>query len=57
MNKIKKSTLAIPKIKGAEVMVFLDNVNGLTGKVNIIIESETKGFISRIMGVSDRYES
>ncbi len=53
MNKIKKSTLAIPKIKGAEVMVFLDNVNGLTGKVNIIIESETKGFISRIMGVSD----
>jgi hypothetical protein len=53
MNKIKKSTLAIPKIKGAEVMVFLDNVQGLTGKVNIIIESETKGFISRIMGVSD----
>ena len=25
MNKIKKSILGIPKIKGAEVMVFLDN--------------------------------
>ncbi len=33
-------------------MVFLDNADGLTGKVNIIIESETKGFISRIMGDS-----
>ena len=52
MNKIKKSVLAIPKIRGAEVMVFLDNTDGLTGKVNIIIESETKGFISRIMGDS-----
>ncbi|MFZ0441190.1 MAG: hypothetical protein WAL81_00965, partial [Methanobacterium sp.] len=26
--------------------------DGLSGKVNIIIESETKGFISRIMGDS-----
>ena len=52
MNKIKKSILAIPKIRGAEVMVFLDNADGLSGKVNIIIESETKGFISRIMGDS-----
>jgi hypothetical protein len=52
MNKIKKSILAIPKIRGAEVMVFLDNADGLSGKVNIMIESETKGFISRIMGDS-----
>jgi hypothetical protein len=52
MNKIKKSILAIHKIKGAEVMVFLDNVDGLSGKVNIIIESETKGFLSRLMGDS-----
>ncbi len=52
MNKIKKSILAIPKIKGAEVMVFLDNANGLSGKVNIMIESDTKGFLSRIMGDS-----
>jgi Uncharacterized protein conserved in archaea (DUF2226) len=49
MNKIKKSLLGIPKIRGAEVMVFLDNNNGLTGKVNIMIESETKGFLSKIM--------
>ena len=52
MNKIKKSILAIPKIKGAEVMVFLDNADGLSGKVNIMIESDTKGFLSRIMGDS-----
>jgi len=52
MNKIKKSILTIHKIKGAEVMVFLDNVDGLSGKVNIIIESETKGFLSRLMGDS-----
>jgi len=52
MNKIKKSILAIPKIKGAEVMVFLDNANGLSGKVNVMIESDTKGFLSRIMGDS-----
>jgi len=50
MNKIKKSLLGIPKIKGAEVMVFLENSKGLTGKVNIIIESESKGFLSRIRG-------
>jgi hypothetical protein len=54
MNKIKKSTLSIPKIRGAEVMVFLDNAERLTGKVNIIIESETQGFLSRIMGDSNK---
>ena len=54
MNKIKKSTLSIPKIKGAEIMVFLDNADRLTGKVNIIIESETQGFLSRIMGDSNK---
>ncbi len=52
MNKIKKSILPIPKIKGAEVMVFLENMDGLSGKVNIIIELESKGFLSRIMGDS-----
>jgi Uncharacterized protein conserved in archaea (DUF2226) len=52
MNKIKKSILALNKIKGAEVMVFLDNANGLSGKVNIIIELESKGFLSRLMGNS-----
>jgi hypothetical protein len=54
MNKIKKSTLSIPKIRGAEVMVFLDNGERLTGKVNIIIESESQGFLSRIMGDSNK---
>ncbi len=49
MNKIKKSLLGIPKIRGAEVMVFLENIDGLSGKVNIIIESESKGLLSRIM--------
>ena len=33
-------------------MVFLDNTNGLSGKANIIIESESKGFLSRLMGDS-----
>ena len=54
MNKIKKSTLSIPKIRGAEIMVFLDNAERLTGKVNIIIESESQGFLSRIMGDSNK---
>lgn len=51
MNKIKKSIYGIPKVKGAEVMVFLDN-NGreLAGNVNIIIEYESKGFLSRLLG-------
>jgi hypothetical protein len=53
MNKIKKSILGIPKIRGAEVMVFLENSRELTGNVNIIIETESKGFLSRIMGDSD----
>ncbi len=53
MNKIKKSILGIPKIRGAEVMVFLENNRELTGNVNIIIETESKGFLSRIMGDSD----
>jgi len=53
MNRIKKSILGIPKIKGAEVMVFLENSRELTGKVNIFIETESKGFLSRIMGDSN----
>lgn len=52
MNKIKKSIFGIPKIKGAEVMVFLENSTDLTGDVNIIIEYEAKGFFSRLMGES-----
>ena len=52
MNKIKKSILAMSKVQGVEVMVFLDNTNGLSGKANIIIESESKGFLSRLMGDS-----
>lgn len=52
MNKIKKSILGIPKIKGTEVMVFLDNAGELTGTINIITEYERKGFLSRIIGES-----
>jgi hypothetical protein len=52
MNKIKKSILSIPKIKGAEVMVFLENASELTGTINIITEYESKGFLSRFMGES-----
>lgn len=50
MNKVKKSILGIPKIKGTEVMVFLDNTSELSGTINIITEYESKGLISRIMG-------
>lgn len=53
MNKIKKSILSIPKIKGTEVMVFLDNIGELTGDINIITEYESKGFLSRIIGDSN----
>ena len=52
MNKIKKSILGIPKIKGTEVMVFLDNTAELSGTINIITEYESKGLLSRIMGES-----
>ena len=52
MNKIKKSILSIPKIKGTEVMVFLDNSSELAGTINIITEYESKGFLSRFMGES-----
>ncbi|HML06271.1 MAG TPA: hypothetical protein VK426_10895, partial [Methanobacterium sp.] len=57
MNKIKKSILGIPKIKGTEVMVFLDNTSELTGTINIITENEGKGLISRIMGDSKDLEN
>jgi hypothetical protein len=52
MNKIKKSILGIPKIKGTEVMVFLDNNAELSGTINMIIEYESKGLLSKIMGES-----
>ena len=53
MNKIKKSILSIPKIKGTEVMVFLDNnTSELAGTINIITEYESKRFLSRFMGES-----
>lgn len=56
MNKIKKSVLGIPKIRGTEVMVFLDNIGELSGTINIITEYESKGFLSRIMGESKDIE-
>ncbi|MFA0833632.1 MAG: DUF2226 domain-containing protein [Methanobacterium formicicum] len=52
MNLIKKSVLGIPKIKGTEVMVFLDNYKELTGTINIITEYESQGFLNKIMGQS-----
>ncbi|MGZ7135443.1 MAG: DUF2226 domain-containing protein [Methanobacterium sp.] len=52
MNKIKKSTLGIPKIKGTEVMVFLDNDSELSGIINIITEYESRSLFSRIRGES-----
>jgi hypothetical protein len=57
MNKIKKSILGIPKIKGTEVMVFLDNTNELIGTINIITEYESKGLLSRIIGDSKSLET
>lgn len=52
MNKIKMSILGIPRIKGAEVIVFLDNAYDLRGKIKIMVEHEGKGLFSRIMGDS-----
>ncbi len=52
MNTIKKSVLGVPKIKGTEVMVFLDNFKDLTGSINIIVEYESQGFFNRLIGQS-----
>lgn len=57
MNKVKKSILGIPKIKGSEVMVFLDNTSELTGIINIITEYEDNGLFSRIRGKSRDLEN
>lgn len=57
MNRIKKSILGIPKIKGTEVMVFLDNTSELVGTINIITEYESKGLLSRIIGDSKSLET
>lgn len=57
MNKIKKTILGIPKIRGTEVMVFLDNTSELSGTINIITEYESKGFFSRIRGQSKDLEN
>ena len=50
MNHIKKSVMGIPKIKGTEVMVFLDNTGDLSGTINIITEYETQGIFNRLIG-------
>ena len=52
MNLIKKSVLGIPKIKGTEVMVFLDNYKDLSGTINIITEYENQGIFNRLLGQS-----
>lgn len=57
MNKIKKSIFGIPKIKGAEVMVFLQSSAELSGYINIIIEYGGKSLISRFMGESQDVEN
>jgi len=57
MNKIKKSISGIPKIRGTEVMVFLDNTAELFGTININIEYERQGLLSRVMGESRDLEN
>jgi len=57
MNKIKKSIFGIPKIRGTEVMVFLDNTAELSGTININIECESQGLLSRIIGESRDLEN
>ncbi|MDI9624071.1 MAG: DUF2226 domain-containing protein [Methanothermobacter sp.] len=50
MNKIKKSIIGIPDIKGVEVMVFLENMPELEGDIKVLIERENKGLLSRLIG-------
>ncbi|NPV64114.1 MAG: DUF2226 domain-containing protein [Methanobacteriaceae archaeon] len=50
MNKIKKSIIGIPDIKSVEVMVFLENLPELEGDIKVLIERESKGLLSRLMG-------
>jgi hypothetical protein len=57
MNKIKKSVMGMPKIKGTEVMVFLEYTNVLGGKIRVITEYETKGLFSRLMGEAKAVEN
>ncbi|MCG2829331.1 DUF2226 domain-containing protein [Methanothermobacter sp. K4] len=57
MNKIKMSILGIPRIKGAEVIVFLDNTYDLSGRIKIMVEHEGKGIFSRIIGDSKEEEN
>lgn len=53
MNRIKKSIMGLPKVKGTEVMIFLDNAgNDLRGNINVIMEYQSQGFLSRIVGGS-----
>ncbi len=52
MNKIKKSVMGIPKIRGTEVMVFLESSPELIGKIKIITIYEGKGLFSRLRGDS-----
>ncbi|MDI3484105.1 MAG: hypothetical protein PWQ74_692, partial [Methanobacteriaceae archaeon] len=50
MNKIKKSIIGIPNIKNVEVMVFLENMPELEGDIKVLIERESKGLLSRLIG-------
>ncbi len=53
MNRVKKSIMGLPKVKGTEVMIFLDNAgNDLRGNINVIMEYQSQGFLSRIVGGS-----
>jgi len=48
MNKIKKSIIDIPN--NVEVMVFLENMPELEGDIKVLIERESKGLLSRLIG-------
>lgn len=53
MNRVKKSILGLPRVKGTEVMVFLDNAGGdLKGNISLIMEYQSQGLFSRIRGES-----
>lgn len=53
-KKIYHSLISLPAIKKAAVEILIESSSELYGTVNIIVEYEPKGFLSRIIGTSNK---
>ncbi|HHW05646.1 MAG TPA: DUF2226 domain-containing protein, partial [Methanothermobacter sp.] len=52
INRIEEAIMVIPDIRNVKVMIFLENAPEFGGDIKVLIERESKGLVSLLIGGS-----